>query len=83
MPMTAVALPLTAGSQTSRRVSAGSGAAWASMIFCRTMARNWLSIKDDFTGFYLFYKDIFGAGRCPTYHGMASARPSLDRKSVV
>lgn len=43
--MTATALPDTAGSHTSRRVKAGTGAARESTIFCRINSLNCPFIK--------------------------------------
>jgi len=47
----------TAGSRTSRRVSAGAGAARASTIFCRMISPNWLSMEDILAGYHPYKKD--------------------------
>lgn len=57
MPITATALPRTAGDRTSSRVSAGEREAKGSTILCRTISRNWLSMADTLSKYYPYKKD--------------------------
>ena len=57
MPITAIALPLTPGSRTSRAVCAGTGAASESAIFCRMSCLYSLSTGDTFKVICLSWKE--------------------------